>query len=248
MLRSAALVALSCAAAACSSEATNEVTPVDQTTAASSGEDVERPDFEVIQSSAAPAGFDGAVELRRYEQVIVAETTVTAPNRDAASEQGFRTLAAFIFGKNRPSADIAITTPVTTKPGGGETIAMTSPVTTTPQAGDEIAMTAPVTTSPGSGEQSYTVRFTMPGRYTMETLPHPVDPAVTIRQLPARQLVALRFTGQPTDERVAAAGQAITSFVQANALTPSGPLAVAGYDGPDVPKARQHWEVHQSVG
>ena len=114
--------------------------------------------------------------------------------------------------------------------------------------GEKIATVAPVTTTLGQGARQHTVRFAMPFKDTLVTLPRPVCPAVTIRQLSARQLLALRFIGRPSDERVTAAERAISGFVQANGLTLSAPIAVAGYDGPDVPEARQHWEVHQPVG
>ncbi len=253
-----ALVLLSGIVAACSARADNSSTSENGRVQAADGqaEDVERPDFSVVKSAPGPSSFAGDIELRRYEPVIVAETTVQAPNRSVASSRGFEPLAAFIFGKNRPSAEIAMTAPVTTSDGRSEEIAMTAPVTTAPAQSEEIAMTAPVTTSPagadstgegGGTERTYTVRFTMPSKYTMETLPRPIDPAVNIVPLPARQIVALRFVGRPPPERIATAERAISSFVQENDLSPTGPFATAGYDGPSVPRSRQRWEVHLPV-
>lgn len=145
----------------------------------SSDENIGGPDFTIIKPAGGPASFTDNIELRRHEPVVVAETTVQAANRDAASSMGFRPLAAFIFGKIRPSAEIA----------------MTAPVTTSPENRGKIAMTAPVTTRSGSSDmrdeqRDYTVRFIMPAKYTLDTLPKPVDPAIRIVPMPARKLVA----------------------------------------------------------
>ena len=50
-------------------------------------------------------------ELRAYAPQIVAEVKVDG-DLDAASNQGFRLIAAYIFGKNQVSEKIAMTTPV----------------------------------------------------------------------------------------------------------------------------------------
>jgi hypothetical protein len=70
---------------------------------------------------------------------------------------GFKRLAAYIFGQN---------------------IAMTAPVA---QA-QSIAMTAPVAQE--SAEGGWTVSFYMPAKYTLATLPKPVDPGVVIHEVP----------------------------------------------------------------
>lgn len=45
-------------------------------------------------------------------------------------------------------------------------------------------MTDPVTQQAG-GSGKWTINFTMPARYTMETLPKPIDDRVTVRQAAA---------------------------------------------------------------
>lgn len=200
---------------------------------------IEMPRYEVLASGPAPASMDGPVELRRYAPMIVAEITVTAPDRDTASSRGFMPLARYIFGQNRPEDKIAMTAPVTTAPAQG----LGGP-------GEKIAMTAPVTTAP-TGEASkpdrYTVRFMMPSEYTMETLPEPLDPSVRLEPVPGRILAALRFVGDRSKERVAGAEAVVRRYMQENGLTPAGPFATAGYDGPDTPASRRRWEVQRPV-
>lgn len=113
------------------------------------------------------------VEVRRYESYLVAETVVSATAREAGS-QGFRILAGYIFGQNK----------------GSRKIEMTAPVAQTPT---RIAMTAPVAQSPSAG--GYLIQFAMPGEWTLETLPEPIDSRVTLRAIPARTVAVIGYSG-----------------------------------------------------
>ena len=68
----------------------------------------EEPPYTVIQQ------HEG-VEVRGYAPYLVAEVVVPGP-ADAAGNQGFRILAAYIFGKNRGERRIEMTAPVTQAP------------------------------------------------------------------------------------------------------------------------------------
>ena len=122
----------------------------------------------------------GEFEVRLYAPVIVAETEVTG-EFGKVSNEGFRRLAGYIFGGN----------------DGGRKIAMTAPVGTEPPrktaAGTKIAMTAPVGAKP-KGE-GWVVSFTMPSNWTMASLPVPDDERVRLREVPARRVAAVRFSG-----------------------------------------------------
>lgn len=54
---------------------------------------------------------DGAVEVRAYGAMKVANTRITGPREEALS-QGFRTLADYIFANSRDGEEIAMTAPV----------------------------------------------------------------------------------------------------------------------------------------
>ena len=54
-------------------------------------------------------------------------------------------------------------------------------------------MTAPVMQQ--AEGSSWQVRFVMPARYTMDTLPQPRNPAVQLRALAARRCAVIRFSG-----------------------------------------------------
>ena len=57
----------------------------------------------------------GEVEIREYVPRLAAEVTVEG-DEEAARSAGFRSLAAYIFGKNRTGKDIAMTAPVAAQP------------------------------------------------------------------------------------------------------------------------------------
>lgn len=181
---------------------------------------IESPSYDVVTEA------DG-VELRAYAPHLAAEVTVEADSLREASSRGFRPLAGYIFGNNRGSDEIAMTAPVTTQPATD---------------GTKIAMTAPVSAS-GDGEGRYTVRFTMPSKWTMETLPTPNDASVTLIEVPGERRVAYRFTGARSQERVDAATAKVEAFLAAQDLTPASAPILAGYDGPSVPVADKRWEV-----
>jgi hypothetical protein len=93
-----------------------------------------------------------------------------------------------------------------------------------------IAMTAPVTQQ-GDGE-SWQVRFVMPARYTTDTLPKPIDPAVTLKRLEAKRFAAIRFSGAARDDSLRHHTERLEEFVRANGLHPLSPPAYAFYNPP----------------
>jgi hypothetical protein len=170
-----------------------------------------------------------AFELRRYAPTIVAEVTL-AGERDAALNQGFRLLAAYIFGGNAPKERIAMTAPVTQSPSGaGETIAMTTPVSAQAVAGE------------------WRIRFTMPSQYALSTLPTPDDPQVKLREVPGRQFAVIRFSGFRTDGALQERTSELQAFIRSKGLVPIGEPTYAFYDPPwTLPFMRRNevlWEV-----
>jgi len=154
----------------------------------------------------------GAFEVRDYPALVVAEVTVSGDQKEAAGK-GFRLLAGYIFGGNTRRQSIAMTAPVAQAP-----------------ASEKIAMTAPVTQFQTAGE--WVVRFTMPSRYSMATLPEPNDPKVQLRALPPARFAVLKFSGLAGKDDVAAKTAELEKLVRANQLRATGPASLAQYDPP----------------
>jgi hypothetical protein len=137
-------------------------------------------------------------------------------------------LADYIFAKDRKGAQIAMTAPVTQAPR------------------EKIAMTAPVSQQPSTG--GWTISFTMPTGYTMETLPPPADPSVRLVEHPARRLAVLKFSGLAGQSRMEAKRSELLAAVAKAGLSPKGDSVFAFYDPPwTLPFLRRN-EVMVEVG
>ena len=74
---------------------------------------------------------------------------------------------------------------------------MTAPVQMNPdmkETSEQIAMTAPVVMQPES-EGIWKMAFSMPSKYTMQNLPKPLDPEITLIEVPAKKFAVIRFSG-----------------------------------------------------
>ena len=187
-------------------------------------DNIEQPEYDVLKQS------DG-VELRSYAPYLAAQVTVKAGSSGEASSKGFRQLAGYIFGGNQRADRIAMTAPVTTEAISGSTT---------------IAMTAPVTTS-RKEEGAYTVQFSMPSKWTMDTLPIPDNDQIELTPIKTQKRVAYRFTGQRSQARIDEAAAKIGNFMDRENLQAASSIIVAGYDGPSVPTEKKRWEVMQIV-
>ena len=154
---------------------------------------VEQPEYKITAS-------EGSIEIREYGPMIAAEAEVKGERKPAISE-GFRLIAAYIFGANAPNTKIAMTAPVEQ------------------QRHQKIAMTAPVTQQAGSG--AWTVRFIMPKSWIMETLPAPTDARVKLVAVLAKRMVVIRFSGTTDDGLIAAKTTELRKYAE-NSWTDDG--------------------------
>ena len=171
----------------------------------------EKPKYTVVEQ------VEG-LEVRQYAPYLVAETEVTG-SREEAGNEGFRRLGGYIFGKNR----------------GERKIAMTAPVAQ--QEGTKIAMTAPVSQQerPDRGKSTWVIQFMMPSEYARDTLPEPLDPAIRFREVPARRVVALRYSGTWSEERYLEKLAELRAAMEKDGLRAVGEPVWARYDPPFMP-------------
>jgi hypothetical protein len=155
---------------------------------------------------------EGAFEVRDYAPTIVAQVEVRG-DFGAAGNRAFNPLADYIFGNNTQAGKIA----------------MTAPVSQT-KAGAKIAMTAPV--SQAKTGDVWTVRFTMPSKYTMATLPRPVNPDVRLIEVPGQRMAVVQFTGFTGDNTLKEKETALRAFAAQKGLKLTGAPIYARYDPP----------------
>ncbi len=151
-------------------------------------------------------------EIRQYETYIIAETEVNG-TYDEATNNGFRIIADYIFGNNTSKESISMTTPVLEE--SSEKIAMTTPVINTLE-----------------GEQTRTISFVLPSKYTLETLPTPNNPQVTLTQIPSRKVAVKKFTWYATENRVAIQKEKLQQSLARDEENIIGKIQVARYNPP----------------
>ena len=111
------------------------------------------------------------------------------------------------------------------RPAGGEAIAMTSPVIQ-----DEI--------QPGQ----WRMRFVMPSKYTLDTLP-PAPADITLTKTPPRRMAAVRFSGNGGARDLALMEARLRDWMAGEGLSPAGEAEFAFYDAPMVPGPLRRNEV-----
>ncbi|MBN8543285.1 MAG: heme-binding protein [Alphaproteobacteria bacterium] len=165
----------------------------------------EEPRFDVVRS-------EKPFEIRDYAPALVAEAVTKGP-RDEAISEGFRIIADFIFGNNISKSSIAMTTPVS-------------------QSSEKIAMTTPVSQSFEGEDNVWRVRFTMPSKYTLESLPKPVDERVQVSMTKPQRFAVIRFSGPTRDSYLLKQQAKLEAWVKHEKLTPISPASYHFYNPP----------------
>ena len=166
---------------------------------------IEKPKYDVLEKQ-------GQFEIRLYKPQIIAETIVDADFGNAGNV-AFRRLFNYISGENRKKQSIAMTAPVNQK-----------------NPSEKIAMTAPV--NQRQSAEKYAISFIMPSKYTIATLPEPLNPQVVLREIPARKLAAIRYSGTWSQKRYQEHKTKLEAFIKEKNLRITGTPIFARYNPP----------------
>lgn len=158
---------------------------------------------------------DDQFEVRDYSAHVLAETLVDGDLEEAGSK-AFDRLFRYISGDNQSRNKVAMTAPVSQE-----------------RAREKIKMTAPV--SQQRVQEKWAVSFMMPAAYRLETLPVPSNPAITLRQVPARRMATVRYSGFWSEARYLEHKTALESWIREKGLTVSGDPVWARYNPPFTP-------------
>ncbi len=169
----------------------------------------------------------GNIEIRQYPPVLVAETVVEASYSDSGSI-GFKRLAGYIFGANVQKHQMAMTAPVL-REAASENIAMTAPVVQQ-QVGNQWVMA-----------------FVMPSSYTLATLPTPLDDKVIIKQIPAKKVAVLRYSGSLNQQRITENSENLLAWLAQNHYKTLSASRSAAFDPPWTLSFLRRNEVHVDV-
>lgn len=159
------------------------------------------------------------IEIRNYEKYLVAEVEVEG-NRKEAAKKGFWILAKYIFGKNAAQ----------------EKMAMTSPVAQIASDAAEIAKS-----------QKWLVQFKMPKKYSLQTLPKPINQEIKFKEIKVKKAIAITFAGFWCDEKFVKNKEKLKEFAQTNNLELINQPIISYYDDPfTLPWNRRNeiiWEI-----
>lgn len=158
---------------------------------------------------------DDKFEIRDYDPHILAETIVEG-DLEQAGNKAFSRLFRYISGDNRSRDKVVMTAPISQK-----------------AVGEKIKMTAPV--GQQRVQEKWAVSFMMPASYTLATLPAPDDPQVTLRQVPARRMAAVRYSGFWSEKNYLRYRMELESWIHERGLTIVGDPVWARYNAPFTP-------------
>lgn len=165
---------------------------------------IEHPDYQLVKS-------EKTIEIRDYPPMIFAEVEVAGPRKQAIRE-GFKILADYIFGNNTSAKKIEKTTP-----HAGE-------------IGEKIAMTAPVMQE--KYMSNWKVKFVMPKKHGLETLPKPHSKKIRLVHSPAKRFAVIRFSGLASDENIKQRTEELRNYCLAEKWVPIGDVLLAFYNPP----------------
>ena len=154
-------------------------------------------------------------EVREYQPHIVAETSVDGDFEDAGDE-AFDRLFKYISGNNKSRQKIEMTAPV------GQAA-----------ASHKIDMTSPVGQMEVDGR--WAVSFMMPASFTLKTIPEPKDPNVILRQIPARKMAAVRYSGFWSEKGYLRNIAKLEAWIDEKGFSTAGEPVWARYNPPFMP-------------
>jgi effector-binding domain-containing protein len=158
---------------------------------------------------------EGEFELRKYSSHILAQTTVNG-DFEGAGNQAFNPLFKYISGNNKQLQKVVMTSPVAQEP-----------------VGQKIKMTAPVGQQQQDGK--WIISFMMPASFTLTTTPDPKDPNISIREVPARLVATIRYSGFWSEKNYRYNLTKLQNWIKNSHLTPLGEPIWARYNQPLTP-------------
>lgn len=175
---------------------------------------IEEPNYTIIQQNK-------HYELRAYDPCLIASVQVKGHYQEASS-RGFRLIADYIFGNNQSQSKISMTAPVVQQ----------SPISVV----DE-------THRSPSSNQAHTLYFVMPSKYSLETIASPVNPDVLLKEMPARTVAVVRFSGIFSESRATTMLEKLKSALNKDGIKMTNKISFARYNPPWTPPFMNRHEV-----
>jgi hypothetical protein len=172
---------------------------------------IEEPKYNIIEKHP-------MFEIRKYDAYIVAQTEVSG-TFDEMGSKAFKILFQYISGENIQRSKIKMTAPVIQEPSR--------------QQGQTIKMTAPVIREIKSNSSNNTLfSFVMPQKYTLETLPVPLDKRVSLKEIPAKTIAVREYSGTWSEENYKINEKILMNALKKANIKIIGKTSFARYNSP----------------
>ena len=141
-----------------------------------------------------------AFELREYSSYIVAQTEVIGEDKGRGSK-AFKTLAGYIFGKNKEKIRMKMTAPVIQK--------------------DVL-----------NHSDTSVFSFVMPEKFSLDSLPMPINENIKIKKMSAKTVAALSYSGGWSLEKYKEHEEKLLKALNKNGVKIIGKPLFARYNSP----------------
>lgn len=105
----------------------------------------------------------------------------------------------------------------------------------------KIAMTAPVINN--LGDEDRTIAFVMPKEYRLEELPLPLHPKLQLKEIPARYIASISFSGTINQKIIEEKKHELIEWLKEKNITAIGNIELARYNPPFIPGFFKHNEL-----
>lgn len=172
---------------------------------------IEEPQYTVIEKN-------DTFEIREYAPFLVAQTEVTGTFDDMGGK-AFKILFKYISGENQKRSKISMTAPVIQESSQKE--------------GQKIEMTAPVIQEVDTNNpKTATISFVMPQNFTLDTLPIPLDSRVKLKEIPAKRVAVLEYSGGWGEEKYNKNEAILLKALNDTGIKTFGKTSFARYNSP----------------
>jgi hypothetical protein len=174
----------------------------------------------------------GKIEMREYSEKLIAKVHVSGTRQEAAIN-GFRAIADYIFGNNNAQDKIAMTVPVI------QEHLPQSETFSNPQISDEAEL--------AYENSEWEISFVMPSRYTLDTIPKPMNDQVKLEQLTDTKMVTFQFSGTNSAANLTKHKEQLDAYIAENNIAIIGKELYAFYNAPWTPPFMRRNEVMYRV-
>ena len=113
------------------------------------------------------------------------------------------------------------------------------------QTEQKISMTSPVINR--QGDDYFTTAFVMPSQYTLDILPKPKDPNVSVKERVGGTFAVIRFSGSWSEERFKSHQRQLEDWIRLHGWKILSELTIARYNPPFTPAFMRRNEIMYQV-